>query len=323
MIISRTPFRISFVGGGSDLPSFYLNHGGGAVISTSINKYVYLSLHPYFIENKIFLKYSQNELVDDRKDIKHKIIRAVFDYFDISGVDLSSSADIPYGTGMASSSAFTSGLINVCASYKGIFLSKPKIAEIACEIEIDKLNEPIGKQDQYACTYGGLNLIEFHSNNQVTVEKIILKNSILHDINNNLLLFYLGKTRSASSILSVQKENIEKDVQNNSLKKMVSLVYDLKNALNESKINKIGEILDESWKLKKSLASGITNEFIDDKYEKAIMAGAIGGKLLGAGGGGFLLFYVEDKFKNSVISALSDLVLTNFNFDNSGTNIIF
>lgn len=323
MIICRTPFRISFLGGGSDLPDYYMNHGTGAVISTSIKKYIYLTIHPFFGENKILLKYSQHELVDSRDQIQHEIIRAVFDHFDISGVDLSSSADIPASTGMASSSAFTSGLINICAAYKGIYMSKEEIAKLACYIEIEKLKEPIGKQDQYACAIGGLNLIEFHSSNDVSVERLHLSNSIMESLRDNLLLFYLGKTRKASSILSEQKKNMEQNKKTENLKKMVSMVYDLKKYLLTSNINMLGELLHEGWLLKKELASGISSPFIDECYDNALKAGALGGKLLGAGGGGFLLFYVLPDKKQSVINALSNLTLTDFDFENTGTSIIF
>ncbi len=322
MIISRTPFRISFTGGGSDISDFYLNHGG-AVLSTTIDKYVYLSMHPYFAEKKSLLKYSENELVSNNNEIKHPIIKEVFNHFDITGVDLSSSADIPGGTGMASSSAFTAGLINVCASYKGIYLSKKEISDPTCKIEIENLREPIGKQDQYACAYGGLNLIEFHKNDDVTVEKINLKPTVLKNLNDNLILFYLGKTRSASSILSEQKKTIKDEAKVNSLRKMVNLTFDLKTYLLKNDIDKLGEILHEGWILKKNLSNGISSPVIDELYESGIKAGALGGKLLGAGGGGFLLFYVKDQQKKKVINKLKNLVFTDFNFEQTGTTIIY
>lgn len=322
MIISRTPFRISFTGGGSDISDFYLNHGG-AVLSTTIDKYVYLSMHPYFAEKKSLLKYSENELVNNNNEIKHPIIKEVFNHFKIIGVDLSSSADIPGGTGMASSSAFTAGLINVCASYKGIYLSKKEISDLACKIEIENLREPIGKQDQYACTYGGLNLIEFHKNDDITVEKINLKPQALEQLNDNLILFYLGKTRSASSILSEQKKNINDEAKISSLKKMVKLTFDLKTYLLKNDVDKLGEILHEGWMLKKNLSNSISNPLIDEFYEAGVKAGAIGGKLLGAGGGGFLLFYVKKQEKNHVIKKLNNLVFTDFNFEQTGTTIIY
>lgn len=322
MIISRTPFRISFAGGGSDLKSYYARFGG-AVVSTTIDKYTYLSIHKYFVDNKIHLKYSHNELVDNSSEIKHPLIREIFKYFDINGVDFSSSADIPSGTGLASSSAFAAGLINLCAAYKGQYISKFNIAEIACEIEIDKLLEPIGKQDQFACSVGGLNLIEFHPDETVHIEKIPLHQSSLQQLQSNLLMFYLGKTRLASSILSEQKTNIESDTKIDNLHKMVQLAYDLKKELCMQNIHSMGEILHTGWMYKKELAKGIADANIDDNYALAIKAGAKGGKLLGAGGGGFLMFYAEQDAQDAIRNALQHLVEIPFNFDNTGTSIIF
>jgi D-glycero-alpha-D-manno-heptose-7-phosphate kinase len=322
MIISRTPFRISFAGGGSDLQSYY-SRFGGAVVSTTINKYNYLSIHPYFAENKILLKYSSTELVDNNTEIKHPLIREIFKYFDITGVDFNSSADIPSGTGLASSSAFAAGLINLCAAYKGQYISKYDIAKIACDIEINHLNEPIGKQDQFACSVGGLNLIEFRANEEVHIEKIPLQLQKVEELQSNLLMFYLGKTRAASSILQEQKVNIEDNKKLDNLHKMVQLAYDLKVELCKQNIHSIGEILHTGWMYKKELANGIADNFINDNYEKAIQAGALGGKLLGAGGGGFLLFYVEKEKQVEVKKALQHLVETPFSFDTTGTSIIF
>jgi D-glycero-alpha-D-manno-heptose-7-phosphate kinase len=322
MVISKTPFRISFVGGGSDLPSYYLNHGG-AVLSTAIDKYIYLAMHNYFVEDKFFLKYSKNELVDSVDEIKHPIIREVFKYFDIKGVDFNSSADLPSGTGMGSSSSFTAGLINLCCTYKGQYMSRESIAELACKIEIDILKEPIGKQDQYACAIGGLNFIEFNKDNTVNVEKICLDIEKTHLMTNNLLLFFLGNTRSASSVLSEQKKNVEDGKKIENLSEMVKLAYELKSEILKGEIDALGHILHKGWILKKELASGISSQAIDYYYGLAISAGASGGKLLGAGGGGFLLFYVKPEKQLSVKNALKELTFTDFNFDNSGTKIIY
>jgi D-glycero-alpha-D-manno-heptose-7-phosphate kinase len=322
MVISKTPFRISFVGGGSDLPSYYLNYGG-AVLSTSIDKYIYLSMHSYFFDKKYFLKYSKNELIDSIEEIRHPIIREVFKHFDIKGVDFNSSADLPSGTGMGSSSSFTSGLINLCCTYKGYYMSREEIADLACKIEIEILKEPIGKQDQYACAVGGLNFIEFNKDNTVNVERIHLDAERTRIMSNNLLLFYLGNTRNASSVLSEQKQNIDDGKKIENLGKMVELAYRLKSEILKGEIDALGESMHKGWILKKELASRISNQFIDFYYERAITAGAIGGKLLGAGGGGFLLFYVKPEKHLSVKNALKDLTHTEFNFDNSGTKIIY
>jgi D-glycero-alpha-D-manno-heptose-7-phosphate kinase len=322
MIISKTPFRISFAGGGSDIAGYYRKNGG-AVVSTTIDKYVYLSMHPYFAERKIFLKYSSNELVDSIDHIHHPIIREVFRYYDINGVDFNSSADIPSGTGLGSSSAFTVGLIQLCNAYLGKFISKEEIAQLACSIEIDKLNEPIGKQDQYACAYGGLNYIQFNPDENVVIEKIHLQEEKLKQLQERLLMFYLGRSRSANIILKDQSENLSGSKQKENLKRMVQLASTLKKELNNGNIDNMGKVMHEGWMYKKELSSKISDDFIDKQYSKAMKAGATGGKLLGAGGGGFLLFYVPDHKQNAVRKSMADLYELDFNFDNSGSAIIF
>lgn len=322
MIITRTPFRVSFAGGGSDLAAYY-ERFGGAVVSTAINKYIYLSMHPYFFKDGYFLKYSDVEHANTVDDIKHNIIRETFKLYNIRGVDLNSSADVPSGTGLSSSSAFTSGLINICNAYNETYKTKEEIAEEACHIEIDILGEPIGKQDQYACACGGLNFIEFEKSGKVNIEKIYLTTEGYQRLENNLMLFYTGKTRSASSILTEQKKNTSSDERKvENLHKMVQLAKDLKDELLRNNIDSMGEILAEGWRLKQSLASGISNEFINENYELAIKNGAMGGKLLGAGGGGFLLFYVKEENHQRVRDALTQLKEMPFKFDNKGTTII-
>jgi len=323
MIITRTPFRVSFAGGGSDLKEYYLKYGG-SVLSVSINKYVYLSMHPYFNSKQFFLKYSENELVDNIGDIKHKIIRQVLDDYKIKGIDFNSSADIPSGTGLGSSSAFTSGLTTLCNAYSGIYMNNEDIASYACDVEINKLGEPIGKQDQYACSVGGLNFIKFNQDNTVLIEKILLKPDKLYELENNLLMFYLGSTRSASKILSEQRKNtIDNQQKIESLHKMVNLSKELKVELQNSNIDSMGDILHRGWIYKKELASQISNEKIDYYYDLALKSGATGGKLLGAGGSGFLLFYVPNEEQESVRKALSDLEELSFNFDKEGTRVIY
>ena len=214
MIITRTPFRISFAGGGSDLANYYEKFGG-AVISTAIDKYIYLSMHPYFFKDGYFLKYSQVEDVHDINDIKHRIVKEVFKLYNIRGVDFNSSADIPSGTGLASSSAFTAGLINLCNAYNETYMNKEDIAEQACHVEIDLLGEPIGKQDQYACACGGLNFITFETSGKVNVEKVFLTTAGYKRLENNLLMFYTGQTRAAGDILKEQKKNTTDDRKRN------------------------------------------------------------------------------------------------------------
>jgi len=323
MIITRTPFRVSFAGGGSDLANYYEKYGG-AVLSTTINRYMYLSGHPYFFKSEYLLKYSKTEQVSSVENIEHPIIKEVLKLYGISGISLSSDADIPAGTGLGSSSAFASGLIHLCNIWNGTHLEKEQIAAQACHVEIDLLKEPIGKQDQYACACGGLNYIEFEKNGQVRLEKIHLPQDKYEQLQNKLLLFYTGKTHKAGDILKEQKKNTTDDaLKVSNLHKMVQLAKDLKRELMNNRIDAMGEILNENWKLKKSLAGSISNSFIDEYYEKAMKAGAIGGKLLGAGGGGFLLFYVNEGQQEKVRESLSDLDEMPFSFDCDGTSVIY
>jgi D-glycero-alpha-D-manno-heptose-7-phosphate kinase len=270
------------------------------------------------------LKYSKSELVDNIDKIQHRIIRQVLKDYGINGVDFNSSADIPAGTGLGSSSAFTVGLINLCNAYTGKYMNKEEIAHLACEIEIDKLGEPIGKQDQYICAVGGLNYISFNRDDSVTVEKVYIDHVKRTYLEKNLLMFYTGITRSASEILAEQQNNtcIDKSKIEN-LHKMVKLAGELKNELLGGNIDALGEILRAGWMYKRELASGISNEQINYYYDIAMKNGATGGKLLGAGGGGFLLFYVKEDYQDRVRSALSDLKELEFHFDYAGTTIIY
>lgn len=322
MIISRTPFRVSFLGGGTDLKSFYKNHPG-SVISTPIDKYMYITLHNYFHPSNFLLKYSKTEEVNSINDIEHPIIREVFRYFNMQSIDFNSTADIPAGTGMGSSSAFTNGLINACSTLNGCKLPPHEIAEIACKIEIDVLKEPIGKQDQYGTAIGGFKKIQFNDDESVDVTPIFLNKEKLEELQDSLLLFHTNETRSASSILSEQNENIlsSKKVFNN-LKSMHSLVdqlfYDLKN----QNIYSLGNYLHQTWSYKKELATKVSNNFIDELYDIAMKNGAEGGKLLGAGGSGFLLFYVPFEKQDAVRRALDTCRELPFNFVDEGTEII-
>lgn len=323
MIITRTPFRISFAGGGSDLKNYYEKFGG-SVLSVSINKYIYLSMHPYFDEESYLLKYSKTEQAKSINEIQHPIIKAVFSRYGIKGIDFNSSADIPSGTGLASSSAFTVGLINLCNVFTDRYMNREDIAKEACKIEIEDLKEPIGKQDQYACACGGLNFISFHKCGSVDVEKLYLQNDTYHVLEKNLLMFYTGQTRSAGSILTEQKKNTtNNEAKIKNLHKMVQLSKDLKAELLTGNTTAMGEILHAGWMYKKELANGISNPYIDNNYETALKNGATGGKLLGAGGGGFLLFYVEEQHRNRVRRALSHLKEIDFKFDNKGTQVIY
>ena len=321
MIITKTPFRVSFCGGGSDMANFYEKYGG-CVLSTSINKYCYISIHPYFNENQTVLKYSENELVDSPDQIKHRIFRQVLTDMGIHGVEISSTADIPGGTGLGSSSTFTVGLLNSLNCYKGKFVSKDKLAKLACEVEIEKLGNPIGKQDQYGAALGGLNFIRFNQDGSVSHEPILMEGKTYKELQKNLLMFYTGTTRSANTILAEQTKNITSEDKARNLLKMCGLAKDMKVALENNDISSFGRILDEGWQLKKELASGIANPAIDEAYEIAMKNGALGGKLLGAGGGGFLLFYCEEEKQDQLKKAIG-LRELDFSFERDGTSIVY
>lgn len=323
MIISRTPFRISFAGGGSDLKAFY-GKEYGCVTSTAINKYMYIAVHKYFDKNKILLKYSKTELVDSLEKVEHPIFREAMRMVGIeSGIEITSIADIPSGTGLGSSCSFTIGVLHALYAYKGKFVSQERLAQEACRIEIDILGEPIGKQDQYAAAFGNLNYIQFNPDETVDVRPIVCNPLTKKQLQKNLLLFWTGMTRSTASVLNEQKKNIETDVKKfENLQKMKKLSEELRDALNADNLAKFGEVLHKGWLLKRELASSITNSDIDLFYEKALQAGALGGKLLGAGGGGFLLFYCPEEKKESVKAALP-LQGIPIHFDTQGSKIIY
>lgn len=321
MIITRTPFRVSFAGGGSDIASFYEKHGG-CVLSTSINKYMYISTHPSFELQDTVLKYSETEIVKDTSEIQHKYFRSILDMLHVNGVEIVSTADIPAGTGLGSSSSFTVGLLHALYSYKGKFVSKEKLASKACEIEIDVLKNPIGKQDQYAAAYGGLNFYSFNKDGSVFVEPIIMKPDMFQKLEQNLMMFYTGRKHSANAILEEQRKGITAGGKEKNQIRMCELAKELREELQHNNVDAMGEILHEGWKLKKTLAAEISNPFVDEMYELAIRKGAVGGKLLGAGGGGFLLFYVPEKRQQEVRMALN-LTQVPMSFDRQGSSVIY
>ena len=321
MIITRAPFRVSFCGGGSDLPSFYEKYGG-CVLSTTIRKYMYLTIHNYFHKDQIVLKYSKTETVKDYDSIEHKYFRQCLKDFGIMGVEISSMADIPSGTGLGSSSSFTVALLHLLHTYKGEFVSKYKLAKDACEVEIDKLCEPIGKQDQFAAAFGGLKFYEFQPSGFVNVEPVIMASQSYRELENNILMFYLGGVHSASAILKEQGQNIKTADKAKVQKKMCELARTLKEELQKNNVDAMGELLHENWMLKKSLVAGISNPLIDEIYGKAMNAGALGGKLLGAGGAGFMIFYIKPNNQKAVRTALEDLREMDFEMDNSGASIV-
>lgn len=321
MIITKTPFRVSFCGGGSDIPEFYREYGG-CVISTSINRYMYISIHPYFNEGTTALKYSQTEIVNELSEIKHSIFKCVLNDMNLSGVEITSTADVPSGTGLGSSSSFTVGLIHSIYCYKGKYVSKQKIAEDACNVEINKLGNPIGKQDQYAAACGGLNFITFREDDTVSVEPLIMHPDTLKALQENIVVYYTGITHDANKILAEQKNNISQPDKIKNLKYMCDLTRSMKKSLEDNDLSDFGKILDESWQKKKELSSGITNPRIDDMYNAAISNGASGGKLLGAGGGGFLLFYCE-KYRQRNLDEKLGLKRFPISFEHDGTSVVY
>ena len=321
LVVSKTPLRISFVGGGSDLSSYYENAGLGKVISTTIDKYIYITAHKRY-DNFVRASYSKTEIVENIEDLNHELIRESMKFMDIkAGIEITSISDLTaHGTGLGSSSAYTIGVLNALANYKNISYSRYNLANDACKIEIEKCNHPIGKQDQFACTFGGINEINF-SRDEVKISPVNITTDALCNLSNNLLLFDTGIKRKSSSILKNQKKSYE-DKNFKLTNKLVELIPDFKNALISQKLNEVGEILNESWQIKRNIVSGITNKKIDEMYNEACLAGATGGKLCGAGGGGFLLFYVEDHHKQSVRKKLCNLNELEFKIENEGARIL-
>lgn len=324
MIISRTPLRISFAGGGTDLPAFYTNEPG-AVVSTAISKYIYININRKF-DRKVRASYSVTEIVDEAGQLQHELIREALKLVGIgSGVEITSISDIPSsGTGLGSSSTYTVGLLNALYAYTGRHVGPERLAREACMIEIEVCGKPIGKQDQYAAAYGGLEYIQFNPDGSVFVDPIIMDPATKSRLQDRLLLLYTGMTRSADGILKEQSQNTASDeTKRLVLSKMKKQADQMRCALEQNCLDEFGALLHEGWTLKRSLASGISNPKIDEWYGIARSHGAIGGKILGAGGGGFLLLYAYPEQHPVLISALQELVPTPFRLEPQGSKIIF
>lgn len=323
MIISRTPLRMSFAGGGSDLREYYKN-GYGSVLSTSIDKFIYTTINTKFTDH-IRVSYSQTEYVKNVNEVKHNLVRESLKLLEIDGgIDIVYMSDMlpnHEGSGLGASSSLLVGTLNVLHAYKGEHVSAETLAREACKIEIDILGHPIGKQDQYAAAYGGFNYIQFNDDESVFVNPIILKKPLKETLNKNLILFYTGINTRSDFVLTEQKRDTKKNINN--LEKMVELSQELKDSLERGDLTEFGDILHKNWLYKKKLASKITNSTIDSYYNKAINAGAIGGKILGSGGGGFLLFYCNKEKQDKVQEALSDLKEVKFSFEPQGSKIIY
>jgi len=321
MIVSKTPFRMSFVGGGSDLPAFYQEEMG-AVVSTAIDKYMYIAVNRKF-DQKIRISYSRTEEVETPPQIEHPLVRHALEVTGIDGgIEIASMADIPSrGTGLGSSSSYTVGLLNALFAYRNEYVSKNALARLACEIEIERCGEPIGKQDQYAAAHGGLNLIRFHPDNSVSVDPIICTPVVLAQLEASTLVFYTGRARSASQILAGQSAGIS--TNRRLMRRMVQLAFDMKIELESGRLESIGAILDENWCLKKQMSEGISDPQIDEWYDTGKANGALGGKLLGAGKGGFLMLFAPPDLHTRISRALPDLKPVSFRFDRTGSQIVF
>lgn len=302
MIISKTPLRISFVGGGTDIDSYYKT-GYGAVVSAAINKYMYITVHKRF-DNSLRVGYSKTEIVKHADELEHDIVKACLRMAGIdNGIEITTIGEVPAGTGMGSSSTLTVGLLNALYSYTGQRLSAYELMEKACQIEIDILKQPIGKQDQAAAAFGGLNYFKFNQDGSVEQERIEMSQEDFKKMESRLLLFYTGKTHSAGIILEDQKAHTVQNLE--TMHRMRNQADWLKGKLKtEGFGDYFGEMLQDAWMRKKALAGGVSNSLIDELYEKGIKAGALGGKLLGAGGGGFLMFYCEEDRQEQLKEAL-------------------
>jgi D-glycero-alpha-D-manno-heptose-7-phosphate kinase len=324
MITARSPLRISLGGGGTDLASYYRDHEG-YLLSAAIDKYIYVSVMRPFKEG-IYLKYSELENVKDIASVNHPIIREALSLleFKTPQIEITTLADIPAGTGLGSSGSFTTALLKALFTHRKKHIHQEELAKLACYIEIKKLKEPIGKQDQYIAAFGGISTFQFNKDESVITKPLDISMDTLLDLEENLLLFFTGFSRSASKILLDQKEKSNKDDKDmlDNLHYVKDLGYRSKNALESGKLNAYGEIMHEHWENKKRRSKGMSNPEIDTWYQAALNNGAIGGKVVGAGGGGFLMFMANDRDKLRNEMKLQGLEEVRFKFDFEGTKII-
>jgi len=320
MIIVQTPLRISFFGGGTDFPDYFRSEGG-SVLSSAINKYIFVIVKQRYDDN-LRIGYTKTEIVGRVDDIRHELIREALRKVGITrGIEVITMGDIPAGTGLGSSSAVTVGVLNALYAFRGKQVSPGRLAYEACEIEVDILKKPIGYQDQFISACGGLRFIEFHKNGVVKYESVEMDPDIRQRLGERLLLFFTGTTRKSETILTEQKDNINNN--KSTLGQLKAMAVNAREALINGQLDTFGQLLDESWSLKKSLAAGISNGELEVIYEKARKAGALGGKITGAGGGGFMMLYCPPSKKAGVRSALSHLRELPFHLDPQGTKVIF
>ena len=321
VIIVQTPLRISLFGGGTDFPSYYCSEGG-CVLTTAIDKYIFITIKQRF-DQLLRVGYTRTEMVSSVDEIQHELVREALRKTGIqSGIEVTTMGDIPSaGTGLGSSSTVTVGALHAMYAFLGKIVTAEQLAKEACEIELDTLGKPIGIQDQYIAAYGGLRFIDFHPDGTVAVQSVTLSPAAKRHFNQNLMLFYTGITRPSSTILVEQKNNIQARLA--VLRELKQMAQTARNALENGDLDTIGIFLDESWTLKKSLASQISNGKIDEMYNAARKAGALGGKITGAGGGGFLLLYCPQERQDDVRQAMSGLQELPFQIENDGTKVIF
>jgi D-glycero-alpha-D-manno-heptose-7-phosphate kinase len=324
MIITRSPLRITLGGGGTDLPSYYKDHGG-FLVAAAIDKYVYTTVMRPFVPG-IFLKYSQLEHVEQIEDVKHRIIREALRQLDFKTpqIEITTLADIPAGTGLGSSGSFTTALLKALYTHRRRLVHPSELAELACDIEINRLGEPIGKQDQYIAAYGGVTCLFFAPDGRVEAEPLKIPLSALHNLEDNLLLFFTTFSRSAGSVLADQKKRSEQhDTEMlRNLHDVKELGFRSRDALVKGDTCQFGALMHEQWEQKKRRSVQVSNPQIDEWYELAMKNGAIGGKLVGAGGGGFLLFYSEDHRRLRAVMASAGLEEVRFRFDFEGTKVL-
>lgn len=324
MIITRSPLRITIGGGGTDVPSYYREHTG-FLVAAAIDKYVYVTLHETF-QQEIIVKYSKMELVKSVDEIRHPIVREALRLVPIEDphLEIASMADIPAGTGLGSSGSFTTALLRALHAYKRNFVPPRELAEQACHIEIERLGEPVGKQDQYISAFGGITCFTFLPDGGVAVEPLRASPETLQDLEDNLTLFFTGFTRSASEILRDQDQRTRRqdDEMLANLHFVKELGYRSKEALERGRLREFAELMHVHWEHKKKRSLGMTNSSIDEYYELARSSGALGGKLIGAGGGGFLMFYAEDKTRLRAALRRAGLREVRFRFDFQGTRVV-
>jgi len=320
LIIVQSPLRISLFGGGTDFPDFYLQEGG-CVLSTAIDKYIFVVIKQRYDE-KLRIGYTRTEMVDSVDEIQHELIREALRVTGITkGVEITTMGDIPAGSGLGSSSAVTVGALNAMYTNLGENVPASRLAREACEIEIERLKKPIGVQDQYISAFGGLRFIDFHTDGSIQVEPVVLDGLVKRRLNESLLIFFTGVTRQADTILAEQQVNISQRMA--ILRQMKQMTYTARRELETGNMDALGHLLHESWILKKQLASRISNGMIEEAYQAARGAGALGGKILGAGGGGFMLLYCPYERREAVRAALKELQELPFQLEPDGSKVIF